>query len=129
MTRLFNGVCAAGRIAYFALAGTALLAARTHHAACAAWVAVGLFSLWYIAARRHRLRYRHGADGAELPHVALRWSGRDLQLGVRRGDAVDRDTMTGSRSCLAVRLFCAAVVGVTTPSSRGAATVNRVFSC
>ena len=48
MTRLFNGVRAAGRIAYLALADAALFAAWTHHAACAAWVAVGLFSLWYI---------------------------------------------------------------------------------
>ena len=48
MTRLFNVVCAAGRIAYLALAGTAVLAASTHAPACAAWVAIGLVSVWYI---------------------------------------------------------------------------------
>ena len=48
MTRLFNAVCAAGRIAYLALAGTAVLAASTHAPACAAWVAIGLVSVWYI---------------------------------------------------------------------------------
>ena len=48
MTRLFNGVCAAGRIAYLVLAGTAVFAAWTSGGHCAAWVALGLLSLWYI---------------------------------------------------------------------------------
>ena len=48
MTRFFNGVCAAGRIAYLALAGTAVFAAWSSGGRCALWVAIGLFSLWYI---------------------------------------------------------------------------------
>ena len=48
MTRFFNGVCVAGRVAYFALAGVAVFAASTSSGSCAVSVAVGLLSLWYI---------------------------------------------------------------------------------
>ena len=44
MDRFFTVV----RVGCLALAGAGLFAAWTHHAACAAWLAVGLFSLWYI---------------------------------------------------------------------------------
>ena len=48
MTRFFNGVCVAGRVACFALAGVAVFAASTSSGPCAVSVAVGLLSLWYI---------------------------------------------------------------------------------
>ena len=48
MDRIFTAVRVAGRVGCLALAGAGVFAASLHHAACAAWLAVGLFSVWYI---------------------------------------------------------------------------------